>query len=310
MRLEGFVRVSNQSGEDYADAQTRLVVGRINLLDQIAELARRPHPYGRPGVELREEAAKEDADVKRRVLMDRAKMAMPAAAPAEALAKPKEIIKEGLSEYFLYTIEGTETIPNRWSKRLPCFPAKTVPVVNLFKYDDRRFGDQVVRFLLFRNDKQHTLGETPLPDGLVRVFRNLDDRQHLSYEGACPTQYIPVDQKCELNLGANRQVIVKPKLMDLREENFTFNPNGDISGWERVETWMVEVKNRRAAPARLEIKRHFPHPYWNMEDRGQVGEFRKDDADTIEYTLELPPNTERKIQYVVRFFEGERRERR
>ena len=31
---------------------------------------------------------------------------------------PKEIKKEGLSEYFLYTIEGTETIPNGWSKRL------------------------------------------------------------------------------------------------------------------------------------------------------------------------------------------------
>jgi hypothetical protein len=27
----------------------------------------------------------------------------------------KEIVKEGLSEYFLYTIEGTETIPIGWS---------------------------------------------------------------------------------------------------------------------------------------------------------------------------------------------------
>ena len=37
---------------------------------------------------------------------------------ANAPAKPKEIIKEGLSEYFIYTIEGTETIPNGWSKRM------------------------------------------------------------------------------------------------------------------------------------------------------------------------------------------------
>ena len=40
MGLEGFVRVSNNSGEEYEDAQVRLVVGRINLVQKIAELAR------------------------------------------------------------------------------------------------------------------------------------------------------------------------------------------------------------------------------------------------------------------------------
>ena len=48
MRLEGYVRVSNSSGEDYEDAQTRLIVGRVHLLDQIAELAQRQYPYGSP----------------------------------------------------------------------------------------------------------------------------------------------------------------------------------------------------------------------------------------------------------------------
>ena len=40
MGLEGFVRVYNNSGEEYEDAQVRLVVGRINLVQKIAELAR------------------------------------------------------------------------------------------------------------------------------------------------------------------------------------------------------------------------------------------------------------------------------
>ena len=35
-----------------------------------------------------------------------------------AVLKPKQIVKEGLSEYFIYTIEGTETIRNGWSKRM------------------------------------------------------------------------------------------------------------------------------------------------------------------------------------------------
>ena len=33
-------------------------------------------------------------------------------------AEEKKIIKEGLSEYFIYAVEGTETIPNGWSKRM------------------------------------------------------------------------------------------------------------------------------------------------------------------------------------------------
>jgi hypothetical protein len=40
MGLEGFVRVFNNSGEEYEDAQVRLIVGRINLVQKIAELAR------------------------------------------------------------------------------------------------------------------------------------------------------------------------------------------------------------------------------------------------------------------------------
>src|SRR6266567_3350374 len=37
--IEGFVRVTNNSGEDYEDARVRLVVGKINLVEKIAELA-------------------------------------------------------------------------------------------------------------------------------------------------------------------------------------------------------------------------------------------------------------------------------
>jgi hypothetical protein len=46
--LRGYVRVSNASGEDYENAQVRLIVGQVNLIDDIVALARRPHPYGSP----------------------------------------------------------------------------------------------------------------------------------------------------------------------------------------------------------------------------------------------------------------------
>ena len=44
LNVTGYVRVTNESGEVYDNAQTRLVVGKINLVEKIADLARRPAP--------------------------------------------------------------------------------------------------------------------------------------------------------------------------------------------------------------------------------------------------------------------------
>src|SRR6186997_507311 len=42
MNIDGFVRITNNSGEEYEDAQVRLVVGTINLVEKIAQLAKIP----------------------------------------------------------------------------------------------------------------------------------------------------------------------------------------------------------------------------------------------------------------------------
>src|SRR6186713_550329 len=39
LQFEGFVRVHNNSGEEYEDAQVRLVVGTINVVEKIEQLA-------------------------------------------------------------------------------------------------------------------------------------------------------------------------------------------------------------------------------------------------------------------------------
>src|SRR5205814_1124172 len=81
-------------------------------------------------------------------------------------------IKEGLSEYFVFTIEGTETIQNGWSKRLRAVEAAKVPLKIQYRYRQPEYGDQLVRMYLMTNDKDSKLGATPLPDGVVRVFRD------------------------------------------------------------------------------------------------------------------------------------------
>ena len=110
----------------------------------------------------------------------RSTMAARPACAAEAPEAPKEVAKEGLGEYFIYTIEGTETIRNGWSKRLRSLEAAKVPVKIQYRYRPAEYGDQLVRMYLLTNDKESKLGTTPLPDGAVRIFRQ-NGRDGLSF---------------------------------------------------------------------------------------------------------------------------------
>ena len=304
MRLQCYVRVTNNSGEDYENAQTRLIVGKVHLLDQIAELARRQHPYGRPGViglekeelgSLSEIQYPRDwSDLKNRVELKMAGVA------------PKEIKKEGLSEYFLYTIEGTETIPTGSSKRLPSFDVDEVPVVNLYKYEEQRYGQSVVHFLSFKNDEKHKLGDTPIPGGTLKVYRTVDENQHLSYTGQSAFKYIPVDEEVELNLGPVADVVVEPKLMDYKTDNYEFGRRDDITGWDEIRTFKIEVKNTRDIPVEVEIKRNFNASKWDLKKSGDFDEFEKVDMDTIKFTLKLKPQTKKQFEYTVTTYHGTR----
>ncbi len=301
MRLKGYVRVTNNSGEDYENAQTRLIVGKVHILDQIADLARRRYPYGRPG---------EVVPVPRPLVppvsavRDKKEIAW-----AEVLAlRPKEIKKEGLSEYFLYTIEGTETIPTGWSKRLLSFDVDEVPVVNLYKYEQERYGNSVVRFLSFKNDEEHKLGDTPIPGGMLKVYRSVDEEEHLSYTGQSSFKYIPVDEDVELNLGPVANLVVEPTLMDYRTENYRFDRRGNISGFDEIRKFKIEVRNTREIGVKVEIQRNFNTPYWRLEKSGEFDKFEKVDLDTVKFTLILEPRSAKKFEYVLTTYHGVRRE--
>jgi hypothetical protein len=185
--LEGFVRITNNSGEEYENAQVRLVVGTINLVEKIAQLAQIP-------MEKLSELLERDKfmELKSRAAIRSFALADAISATSATaggmgggelgvvLEEAKQIVKEGLSEYFIYTVEGTETIPTGWSKRLRSFEADDAPLKIEYRYRPREYGEQLVRMYLLANDEESNLGATPLPDGVVRVFRD-NGRDGLSY---------------------------------------------------------------------------------------------------------------------------------
>ena len=145
----------------------------MHILDQIAELAKRQYPYGRPVRARRLDRSGGGIHYwyngdKVPVLGD-VPLVDALFSGAEELHR-KEIKKEGLSEYFLYTIEGTETIADKWGKRLLSFEAEDIKVKSLYKYDEERWGAQAIRFVSFTNDEEHNLGQTPIPNGTMKIY--------------------------------------------------------------------------------------------------------------------------------------------
>ncbi len=292
--LHAYVRVDNHSGEDYPNAHVSLIVGRVHLLDEIAELARREFPYGRPGTGEPTYAEK-DAGMVMEAKMQMARVAPAAMAPSA----PKEIVKEGLSEYFVYSIEGTETIPDGWSRRLLSFTALKVPVENLYEFEEEQWGAQVVRFLSFANDKEHRLGETPIPDGSIRVFRSVDDKGGEAYEGESAFEYIPVDQKVRLNLGAVDDVLVTPVLMEFSTGSFEFDRDGNVSGWDETRRYAVTVKNTRDVPVKVRVTRNVDTGNFTLDPDKDAPGFEKVDKDTVRFNLSLPHGETVKFGYTL-----------
>jgi hypothetical protein len=301
MGFEGFVRVFNHSGEEYEDAQIRLVVGTINLVEKIAQLAQIPidavkNMPADKVTELRSEAA-------RSMLRDRfADHDSPVSD-----AKAKEIIKEGLSEYFIYSVEGTETIANGWSKRMRSFEGQTVSFKIQYRYRPQEYGDQLVRMYLLTNDKDSKLGTTPLPDGVVRLFRE-NGRDGLSYLTQQSIKYIPIGDKIELNLGPDPEVIFELLKLRYSRDGLWVQLNGEnryqkvgagevvqvdntnVAGWDDHTVYSQRIRNYTKSPIDVEIRRTYGghvlfrsalepklHDYQTVQFQKRIGSAEKAD---------------------------------
>jgi hypothetical protein len=141
MGVNGYVRVYNNSGEMYDNAEVRLVVGTINLVERIADLATRPilgnEKRNREGWEAAKGGLKD-------VLADYDRLDNNGPsddfAVVDELYSRKQVKKQGLSEYFLFTIDGREDIKNGEPKRLIALNAEGVPLKAIYKLSDRVNG--------------------------------------------------------------------------------------------------------------------------------------------------------------------------
>ncbi len=244
LAFRGYVRVSNNSGEEYEGAQVRLIVGRINLVEKIAELAQRrglpaPQPKDKLYGELKRDGAKA------------------AFARAEACdqAAGKEIVKEGISEYFMFSVSGTETIRHGWSKRMEAVQADGTKFATVYRLRAHQYGPRPVRFFLWKNDKADGLGGSPLPDGRLRVLRQNAD-EGLSLLGEQTIAYVPIQAPIEVNLGPDDRVLCETVAGATRRYDFRFHDQPRrVAGWTEEAKAGDRVRNGRDREIVFELQR-------------------------------------------------------
>ncbi len=313
MSFEGFVKITNNSGEDYAGAQVRLVVGEINLVEKVADLARR----GMISANERDAYLGDRLNGKRfKKAEARGEYFREAGRAMSAPSAPKQIVKQGLSEYFIFTIPGEETVRNRWSKRMRLFEGKKVPFEIVYRYRPAEYGEQLVRMFILRNDSKSTLGSTPLPNGIVRLFRD-NGRDGLSFLTAYQTKYVPIGQEIELNLGRDPEVIHerirlrawrdnfwfrgrKPKIFFSPSRGHRIEPNYSVAGWDDHEQWVERIRNYRDKPIQVEIRRSYGgHVIFTSDLGPTLYDYR-----SPQFTARIAAAQERDLSYDVTFKQG------
>jgi len=281
MACDGYVTVVNRSGEDYEGAQVRLVVGVVNLVEKIAQLAQGgppPAPGAPPPPGLRARAMK---------------MAVAAAEqrPAEeAPSAAPRIVKEGLSEYFIFTVEGEQTVKNGWAQRMVSFKAREVPFEILYRLREHQYGPRPVRFFILANDEEHKMGESPLPDGVIRVFRD-NGKDGLAYYTTQATKYIPIKERIELNVGTDDEIVYERVVLDVARSDFIYDHSPPrVVGWNELRKWQEEIRNYRAKPIKVEIRHVLSgHVEFAMEDSPKLFDYH-----TVEYVVQVPARQKQK----------------
>jgi hypothetical protein len=190
------------------------------------------------------------------------------------------VIKQGLSEYFLFTIEGREDIEDKQPKRLVAMQVAEVPLECVYKLSDRDGGSQFTKFYRFKNAKlldekgkprklssMENLGLSPLPNGTVRLFFEYPSKD-LAYVGGTETKYVPIGDRVEVNVGPDKDITIHRRLKEQKIANVVvrqykrrldnqFVEYYDLTDYDETMYYEEEIVSGKPVEAKVELERQF-----------------------------------------------------
>jgi hypothetical protein len=270
-----WVSIVNQSGAGYPEAKLKLVAGDVQ----------RVAPPGQA---------------------QRAPMAARAMALEDRAAGFEE---KAFFEYHLYTLGRTTTLPDNSTKQIELFPgARGVPCQKTLVYygltpaygfgpnpiTDRNYGTQsnkkVDVYLGFKNARENNMG-MPLPSGRIRVNRIDSADATLEFIGEDQIDHTPRNEQVLIKMGSAFDVVG-----ERRQVNFSV----DTSRKTMSEEIEVKLRNHKREAVTVIVKENL-YRWVNWQITSKNHDFRKQDARTVHFPLEVAADGETVLRYTVQY---------
>jgi len=278
LELVGWVTLDNQSGKTFRDARIKLMAGDVNKIQP------------------------------NEAYMARDAVSFQAGA---GISGGPQVTEKVFDEYHLYTLERPTTLHDRETKQVEFVRAAGVKSKTVYVYDGWKvdanyrnwpmetirtqdaFGTQsnskVWVMQEFKNSSENHLG-MPLPKGRVRFYRRDDDGQ-LEFTGENEIDHTPKDELIRIYTG---------NAFDLTGERHRMDYKLNTQARWVDESFEIKVRNHKSTPVDVRIVEHLYR--WNSWDISKSSEpFKKVDAQTAAFTVQVPPDGEKVLTYQVHY---------
>jgi hypothetical protein len=274
--LVGWITMQNHSGKNFENARIRLMAGDVSKLQGTVS---------RNAYRLEAKA-----------------MDMAAAAPV--------VSEKSFDEFHLYTLERPATLHDNETKQVEFVRATGIQSQRLYLYD----GAQTEQYGYYspeqiRNEPGYGTASNPkvwvmqelknseanhlgiaLPKGRLRFYRR-DTDGSLQFIGENTIDHTPKDEMIRVYTG---------NAFDIVGERKRTNYHVDSSAHWMEESFEVKVRNHKKEQANVRVVEHL-YRWTNWKLSEQSFQFKKRDAQTVEFPVTVAPDGEQVVTYTVHY---------
>ena len=131
----------------------------------------------------------------------------------------------------------------------------------------------------------------PLPKGKIKVYK-ADTDETLQFIGEDQIDHTPKDETVKLYIGNAFDLVGEKK-----QTNFVEKWDGRYVD----ESFEVTLRNHKTEPVEIRVIDH-TYRYSNWQIKNNSDKFEKLDSATVQFTVPLKPDEERKIKYTVHYW--------
>ena len=195
--------------------------------------------------------------------------------------------RESLGDYYFYTLEEKLSFPRKEAITVSLHPEKQIKFSRLYLFENRERSSREAPLtvqLSFENTQKNNLG-IPLPGGSLQIYNS-------TKEGAI--KFAGEDFLPQVAAGETATFIAG-RAFDVLGQRTVVNYDGKKKSEE--VTIMLEIKNLRKDKIAVQLTEHILG-VWVIQDPSH--QYRKVDAQTVQFDLSLPAGSTERVIYTYR----------